>query len=77
MANAGISANRILLDGGYPNYGITNGAGRSALARLGWDVLDRAGARTVIVLEGINAIQQTPHQDAPEAIIARVASTVI
>ncbi|SEP07209.1 Lysophospholipase L1 [Actinacidiphila rubida] len=60
VLNAGISGNRVLLDG----------AGVRATARLDRDVLQRAGARTMIVLEGINDIQQTPHQLDPQQIIA-------
>lgn len=70
IANAGISGNRILLDGGAPNYTIFHSFGRSALARLSWDGLNRAGARTLIVFEGINDIQQTPHQTDPAPIVA-------
>ncbi|MEV4642708.1 SGNH/GDSL hydrolase family protein [Actinoplanes sp. NPDC049548] len=73
VANSGISGNRILLDSNAPNYTIYSTFGVSALARLDWDVLERAGARTVIVFEGINDIQQTPHQDDPEQIIAGLA----
>jgi lysophospholipase L1-like esterase len=62
VLNAGISGNRILLDGG--------GFGVSALKRLDRDVLSRTGVRTVIVLEGINDIQQTPHQLDPAKITA-------
>lgn len=60
VLNAGISGNRVLLDG----------AGVRATARLDRDVLRRAGARTLIVLEGINDIQQEPHQLDPNQIIA-------
>nr|WSX76125.1 SGNH/GDSL hydrolase family protein [Streptomyces sp. NBC_00899] len=60
VLNAGISGNRILLDG----------AGVAATTRLDRDVLQRSGARTLIVLEGINDIQQTPHQLDPNKIIA-------
>jgi lysophospholipase L1-like esterase len=70
IANSGISGNRILLDDGYPDYTIYRTFGPSALTRLPQDVLERAGARSVIIFEGINDIQQTPHQDDPEAIIA-------
>ncbi|MFD4640005.1 SGNH/GDSL hydrolase family protein [Lentzea sp. NPDC058436] len=62
VLNAGISGNRLLLDGG--------GAGVNALARLNRDVLTQSGVRTVIVFEGINDIQQTPHQTDPAKIIA-------
>ncbi|MBP2475593.1 lysophospholipase L1-like esterase [Crossiella equi] len=62
VQNAGISGNRLLLDGG--------GAGVNALARLDRDVLTQTGARTLIVFEGINDIQQTPHQTDPKPIIA-------
>jgi lysophospholipase L1-like esterase len=60
VLNAGISGNRVLLDG----------AGVRATARLDRDVLQRAGARTMIVLEGVNDIQQTPHQLDPDKITA-------
>ncbi|WP_394617962.1 SGNH/GDSL hydrolase family protein [Lentzea sp. JNUCC 0626] len=62
VLNAGISGNRLLLDGGS--------AGPNALARLNRDVLTQTGVRTVIVFEGINDIQQTPHQTDPAPIIA-------
>lgn len=73
VANSGISGNRILLDSNAPDYTVYSTFGPSALTRLNWDVLERAGARTVIVFEGINDIQQTPHQDDPEQIIAGLA----
>jgi lysophospholipase L1-like esterase len=46
VLNQGIGGNRLLLDGLGPN----------ALARFDHDVLAQAGARTLIVLEGINDI---------------------
>ncbi|MFF3887200.1 SGNH/GDSL hydrolase family protein [Streptomyces sp. NPDC001914] len=58
VLNAGISGNRLLLDGRGP----------SALARLDSDVLSRAGVRTVIVLEGVNDIKGTPEQTDPRAL---------
>jgi lysophospholipase L1-like esterase len=63
VLNAGIGGNRILLDGG-------NGFGPPALSRFQRDVVDQPGVRTVIILLGINDIQQTPHQLDPNAIIA-------
>jgi lysophospholipase L1-like esterase len=62
VLNAGISGNRLLLDGGS--------AGPNALARLNRDVLTQSGVRSVIVFEGINDIQQTPHETDPAKIIA-------
>lgn len=62
VLNAGISGNRLLLDG--------TSAGPNALARLNRDVLTQSGVRTVIVFEGINDIQQTPHETDPQKIIA-------
>ncbi|RSN26017.1 SGNH hydrolase [Amycolatopsis sp. WAC 01416] len=62
VLNAGISGNRLLLDGG--TYGV------NALARLDRDVLNQSGVRTAIVFEGINDIQQTPHQADPNKIIS-------
>lgn len=53
ILNAGISGNRILEDGLVPSFG------PSGLSRLHRDVLGLRGARTVIVLEGINDIGQT------------------
>ncbi|GAA4547550.1 SGNH/GDSL hydrolase family protein [Amycolatopsis samaneae] len=64
VLNAGISANRLLLD--VPG----SGAGRNALARFDHDVLGLGGVRTLIVLEGINDIQQDPHQTDPARIIS-------
>jgi lysophospholipase L1-like esterase len=62
VLNAGISGNRLLLDG--------TDFGRNALARLDEDVLSLGGVRTLIVFEGINDIQQSPHQTDPAQIIA-------
>ncbi|TCO64732.1 SGNH/GDSL hydrolase family protein [Actinocrispum wychmicini] len=64
VVNAGIGANRLLLD--VPG----SGAGRNALARLDHDVLSLGTVQTLIVLEGINDIQQDPHQTDPAQIIA-------
>lgn len=60
VLNAGISGNRILLDGGH--YGI------NALARFDRDVLAQTGVRSVIVLLGINDIQQKPQESDPSRI---------
>jgi lysophospholipase L1-like esterase len=64
VLNAGISGNRLLLD--VPGSAF----GRNALARLADDVLSQGDVRTLIVLEGINDIQQTPHQTDPAMIIS-------
>ena len=60
VLNEGISGNRILLSG--PFYGI------DALARLDSDVLSQSGASDVMIMLGINDIQQDPHQYDPVAI---------
>ncbi|HEX8806964.1 MAG TPA: SGNH/GDSL hydrolase family protein [Candidatus Aquilonibacter sp.] len=60
VLNAGISGNRILLDGGH--YGV------NALARFDRDVLAQTGVRSMIVLLGVNDIQQQPHQLDPVQI---------
>jgi len=73
VANSGISGNRVLLDSNYPNYTVYSTAGRSAQWRLPLDVLDRSGARSVILFEGVNDIQQDPPQTDPQAIIAGLA----
>ncbi|MGZ3532299.1 MAG: SGNH/GDSL hydrolase family protein [Vulcanimicrobiaceae bacterium] len=58
VLNAGIGGNRILLDG----FGV------DALGRFDRDVLSHAGVKDVIVLLGINDIQQLPHQNDPAMI---------
>lgn len=62
VLNAGISGNRVLLDG--------RAFGINALARFDRDVIAQSGVKDVIVLLGINDIQQAPHQDNPRAIEA-------
>src|SRR5262245_44008560 len=64
VLNAGISGNRLLLD--VPGSGF----GRNALARFADDVLSQGDVRSIVVLEGINDIQQDPHQTDPAAIIS-------
>jgi lysophospholipase L1-like esterase len=69
VLNAGISGNRILLDGGH--YGV------NALARYDRDVLAQTGARSIIVLLGINDIQQKPQESDPSRIetgLSQIAS---
>lgn len=61
VVDAGIGGNRVLLDGG-------NSFGPAAVDRFRRDALGQTGVRTVIVLEGINDIQQEPHQLDPTAI---------
>ncbi|MGC5165721.1 SGNH/GDSL hydrolase family protein [Luteimicrobium sp. DT211] len=55
VVDAGIGGNRVLLDGG-------DGFGPAAVDRFQRDVLDQTGVRTVVILLGINDIQQEPHQ---------------
>jgi lysophospholipase L1-like esterase len=64
VLNAGIGGNRLLLDIPGSDFG------RNALARLADDVLSQGDVRTLIVLEGINDIQQNPHQTDPAMIIS-------
>jgi len=54
VLNHGIGGNRLLLDGLGPN----------ALARFDHDVLAQAGARYVIVLEGVNDLGMLTHEGA-------------
>ncbi|SDN23509.1 SGNH/GDSL hydrolase family protein [Allokutzneria albata] len=70
VLNSGISANRVLLDGGAARMG------QNALARLDRDVLTSTGARTVIMLEGINDIQQEPHQTDADQLVAGMRQVV-
>lgn len=60
MLNEGISGNRLLLSS--PAFGI------DALARFDSDVLSQSDAVTVVVLLGINDIQQSPHQYDPARV---------
>jgi lysophospholipase L1-like esterase len=64
IINAGIGGNRLLLDVPGSTFG------RNALARLDNDVLNLGTVQTVIVMLGINDIQQSPHQTDPAQIIA-------
>ncbi|SDW38365.1 Lysophospholipase L1 [Amycolatopsis xylanica] len=64
VLNSGISANRLLLDGGELAYG------RSGLSRVDDDALDRTAVRTVILLEGINDMLQDPRQNDPAKFAA-------
>ncbi len=59
VMNEGISGNRVLHDG----------AGPSALARFDRDVLSQAGARYVILLEGINDIGAATQNQHPHDVI--------
>jgi lysophospholipase L1-like esterase len=64
VLNSGISANRLLLDGNDLAYG------RSALARLDDDAIDRTAVKTVILLEGLNDLHQDPREADPQKFIA-------
>ncbi|MBN1528962.1 MAG: hypothetical protein JW895_07870 [Thermoleophilaceae bacterium] len=70
VVNAGISGNRLRLDG------VPDIFGPSGLARLDGDVLAVPGVRTAIVLEGINDIGQDPAA-APRQVIASLRQMVI
>jgi lysophospholipase L1-like esterase len=74
IANEGLSGNRILLDAQYPRYRINSSAGLSAQRRFAEDVLERAGARTLIVFAGINDIMQPPRQTDPAQLTAGLAT---
>ncbi|MEN3303901.1 MAG: hypothetical protein V7603_103 [Micromonosporaceae bacterium] len=71
VQNAGISGNRLLLPG------LVDAFGPPAWQRLDEDVLSRTGARTVIVLLGINDIQQPPHQTDPAVIDAALREIAV
>ncbi|MGZ3498342.1 MAG: SGNH/GDSL hydrolase family protein [Vulcanimicrobiaceae bacterium] len=60
VLNAGIDGDRILLS--------ADRFGPSALARLDDDVFAQSGVTDLIVLLGINDIQQTPHEHDPARI---------
>lgn len=69
VLNAGIGGNRILRGGGY--------FGRNALARFDTDVLAQSNVRSLIVLLGVNDIQQTPHENVSGNIIGGLKQIVL
>lgn len=68
VANAAISGNQLLTNAVVPIFG------PSGLSRLGRDALDRDGATTVILLEGINDIGQLMAK--PEKLIAGYTTAI-
>lgn len=59
VLNSGLSANRLMRDGEDPAWG------RAGVSRLDDDVLERAGVRTVILLQGINDMIHDPREKDP------------
>lgn len=55
VVNAGISGNRVLLDGDGPN----------GIARMQWDILARSGVRFLILFHGINDIEAATRNHQP------------
>ena len=74
VADEGISGNKVLSDAfnGLPNTGT---AGVKATARLDRDVLSQSGARTLIVLEGINDVSSDASAADVIAGLTRIAAT--
>ncbi len=76
VVNTGIGGNRLLRDGTF------TGAGRALLARLGDDVLNLDGIRTMIVLIGINdlgwpgSLNRDGSLRAPESDLPRARDVV-
>lgn len=68
VLNAGISGNRLLLGGSTPG-GPGASAGPPGVARFDHDVLGRTDVRTVIVLEGVNDITESPRQPDAQDVI--------
>lgn len=60
VVNAGISGNRLLLDG----------RGESTLGRLDRDVFSRSGATSVIVAIGVNDLLRSPYAGTGEQVVA-------
>ena len=70
VLNAGIGGNRMLLDGSGPN----------AMARFNRDVLNQAGVRYVILLEGVNDLgvltrDQPASSEVHAALVARMIAS--
>ncbi|MFE9911345.1 SGNH/GDSL hydrolase family protein [Streptomyces clavifer] len=66
IANQGIAGNRLLRDS--PD-GRNGRGGPAGIHRFERDVLDVAGARTVIIALGINDVQQTPQEPDAQRIV--------
>ncbi|MEV4312118.1 GDSL-type esterase/lipase family protein [Actinocrispum sp. NPDC049592] len=64
IVNSGISAGRLMLDGSNLDWG------RSGLARLDDDTINRTNVRTVILLQGINDMIHDPRNDRPDEYAA-------
>ena len=73
VVDEGISGNRVVSDD-FTGLAGTGTGGISALARLQRDVLAQPGARTVIVLEGINDIKSGTSADAVIAGLEQIAA---
>src|SRR6185295_18802791 len=69
VQNAGIGGNRVRLDGSTPFFG------PALVNRLDADVIDQAGADTVILMEGTNDLAISPVATAAE-VIAGLQSVV-
>lgn len=65
VQNAGISGNRVLRNGGD---GVPTQFGPKLLDRLDLDVIDQAGVRAVILMEGANDLGFEPRATASEVI---------
>ncbi|MER5552840.1 SGNH/GDSL hydrolase family protein [Streptomyces sp. NPDC002793] len=68
IANQGIAGNRLLRDSPLARNGVTNLGGQSGTHRFERDVLNVAGAQTVIIALGINDVQQHPQEADPDRI---------
>ncbi|GAB3879258.1 hypothetical protein GCM10029964_031330 [Kibdelosporangium lantanae] len=64
VINSGISANRLMLDGGDVDWG------RAGIARLDDDVLNRTNVRTVILMQGVNDLIHDPRATDPAVYVA-------
>ncbi|MDQ1458489.1 MAG: hypothetical protein QOH28_4109 [Actinomycetota bacterium] len=66
VANAGISGNRVLRDGA--EGGNRDTYGPAGVKRLDLDAIQQSGVKTVILLEGINDLGQSPQADSAAVI---------
>jgi len=74
VANAGITGNRLLHDSEYPHYDVYVQAGRAGLTRFAADALELSGARTVIILIGINDLMNPPEVTDPAELTGALAT---
>ncbi|MFD0634527.1 GDSL-type esterase/lipase family protein [Catenulispora yoronensis] len=73
VIDEGISANKVVTDD-FTGVSGSGGGGISAVSRVDRDVLSQSGARTVIILEGVNDIKAGTSADQVVAGLKQIAA---